>query len=106
MDAREPNRFVDDLLDAALERRRSVEPRAGLEKRILANLRARPHTALLLGSRRLEWAAGVAAALAIAATALYTTRRGTAPLSLAPPAVARKPEALIAPSPPSALVSN
>jgi hypothetical protein len=80
MDAREPNRFVDDLLDAALERRRSVEPRLGLEKRLLANLRASPHTTPSPGSRRLEWAAaGVGAALAIAATALYTTRRGTAP---------------------------
>lgn len=107
MDAREPNRFVDDLLDAALERRRSVEPRLGLEKRILANLQARPHAALSLRSRRLEWAAvGVAAALAIAATALYTSRRGTTPVSLTPPAAARKPEALIAPLPPPALVSS
>ncbi len=106
MDAREHKSFVDDLLDAALERRRSVEPGLGLEKRILANLRARPHTAPWLGSRRLEWAAaGVAAAVAIAATALYTTRRATAPVSLAP-AVVSKPEALLAPSPPPAVVSN
>lgn len=38
MDPRERNQFVDELLDSALARYRSAEPRPGLEERVLARL--------------------------------------------------------------------
>ncbi len=40
MDPREHHQFVDELLDSALARYRSAEPRPGLEERVLTGLRA------------------------------------------------------------------
>ncbi len=40
MDPREHHQFVDELLDSALARYRSAEPRLGLEERVLGRLRA------------------------------------------------------------------
>ncbi|MGE0128328.1 MAG: hypothetical protein AB7U82_09635 [Blastocatellales bacterium] len=39
------DRFVEELLDAALASHHSAEPRAGLEERVLANLRQQPRMA-------------------------------------------------------------
>jgi len=44
MSQNEHSRFVDDLLDASLAQYRSVEPRPGLENRILARLRTEQAT--------------------------------------------------------------
>ncbi len=40
MDPRDHHQFVDELLDSALARYRSAEPRPGLEERVLTGLRA------------------------------------------------------------------
>jgi hypothetical protein len=58
---------LDERIDAVLSRFVVVEPRAGLEERVLANLRARQKTST--GMAWWHWA-GVAAALAIATTLL------------------------------------
>ena len=52
---------LDKAIDAALAKYASVEPRSGLEQRILANLSAQPHDA----GRRVWWRWGLAAALAV-----------------------------------------
>lgn len=73
---REP--FVDDLLDAALARHRSAEPRPGLEQRALARLRAEPQPRPWFGwAWRL--AAGVAVFAIVVATAHWARRTALAP---------------------------
>ena len=105
MHDKETDRFVDDLLDASLRQYRSQEPRAGLEGRILAKVRAREHAA---GRRGWVWALGAAAvaAVAVVAVALYVPYRRPAPVAPAPRAMAGKPEpplaAAVVPSAPSA----
>lgn len=85
--------FVDYLLDATLERYSSVEPRTGLEGRILAGVAARWRSA-----RRRNWTLALAfSALAVAAFvfAVLTPRRN--PASVAPPeqVATAQPEAVI-----------
>jgi hypothetical protein len=91
MHDKETDRFVDDLLDASLRQYRSQEPRAGLEGRILAKVRAREHAA---GRRGWVWALGAAAAAAVAvvAVALYVPYRRPAPVAPVPQEMAGKPE--------------
>ncbi len=68
MDPREHHTFVDELLDSALARYRSAEPRPGLEERVLGRLRAEPEPKPWLGwTWRL--AAGVAVFAIVVATA-------------------------------------
>jgi hypothetical protein len=67
---------LDDQLDAALAKYAAVEPRIGLEARILANLKAQQHAASPIGWWR--WAASLATALAIAG--LLVWRLETRPL--------------------------
>ena len=86
MEGGEHNRFVDELLEAALARYRSTEPRPGLEERVLANLRASPRPAPWL---RWTWLpAATAAALAIAVVVLSLVHRH-AQHAPAPPVVER-----------------
>ena len=100
MDDKERDRFAVELLDAALRRYRSLEPRPGLEERVLASLRARRRAGPWLGWKGLAWAVP-AAVLATVALALYLNRR-TVPFSGPPPRsiAVRKPE------PPAAAVSQ
>ena len=67
-----PDRFVDDLLEASLERYRGEEPRPGLEMRILAGVRNRERAAR---RRWLGWAVAVCAGImAIVALTLHFAR--------------------------------
>lgn len=87
MNQEERERTVDRLLNEALSRQ-DVEPRAGLEQRILANLRAQP------GARRWWrwmplWGAAAIAAVVLLAIALQPTR--PAQTGQAPVVVEQKP---------------
>src|SRR5581483_1903535 len=64
---------LDIALDAALAKYATVEPRVGLERRILANLNAQPPAPEI----RLWWRWGVAAALAVVLLALGLAWKGT-----------------------------
>ena len=78
MSEKDNNRFVDELLDAALTRHRGAEPRPGLEGRVLAHLRAEPRPAPWF---RWGWLPALAsvAALMLAVGAFYAARRGVPP---------------------------
>ncbi len=89
---RQPDKKMDEWLDDALARYSDVEPRAGLEQRILANLQAQPQ-------RRPWWQWAwipAAAAVLIAAGVLWMTRQRTSPVT---PPVQVKHEALPPPRP-------
>jgi len=96
MEDRRPDKSIDELLDASLQRYRSEEPRAGLEDRILANVRTRD-----LAGRRRAWTfalAGTAAALAMIAVVLHVPRRPSATASKLPRvSVSRPAPAVVAP---------
>ncbi len=78
MDDRERHQFADDLLDAAPARHRSVEPRPGLEERVLTRLRSEQPPASWLGwTWRL--AVGVAGFAIVLATAHWARRTVFAP---------------------------
>lgn len=64
---------LDDRLDAALAKYAAVEPRAGLEARILANLRAQQQTEKSLNWWR--WTAAITAALLILTTLIWRTEQ-------------------------------
>jgi hypothetical protein len=84
--------FVDELLDASLRNYAAGEPRAGLEGRALATIRARQQAA----RRRTAWwwAAGLAGAAAMATLlAITLAHRPPAPL----PAIAKAPVSPSAP---------
>ncbi len=70
-----PDRFVDDLLEASLERYSGEEPRAGLEMRILAGIRARERAA-----RRRTFGWAVAACAGIMAIIVLTLHFVRAPV--------------------------
>ena len=100
MDEKKPDRFLDDLLDASLKRYSSVEPRPGLEERLLAGIRAEPPRALWPRWAWLPATAGVVA-LMVAGTLILSERREPAPAAQplartvgapAPPAPAISPE--------------
>jgi hypothetical protein len=74
MDDKRDERFIDELLDASLRHYRSENPRAGLENRILAHVRAAGQAARPRGL----WVWAIAASTAIvmiAAAAAYISRR-------------------------------
>jgi len=75
-----PERFVDDLLEASLERYRGEEPRPGLEMRILAGVRTRERAAR---RRTLGWAvavcAGILAIIVLTLHYAHSSRRQPAP---------------------------
>ncbi len=97
MSEKERREFVDELLDASLNRYSQVEPRAGLEERLLASV---PEQAQRFAWPQWAWIPAVAtAAVLIAALAFYATRQ-QAPASPSP-AVAQTP----APTLPAPVVS-
>ena len=63
---------LDDQLDAALAKYAAVEPRTGLEERILANLKTRERSSSPAAWSR--WAAVVAAALIVTSLALWVEK--------------------------------
>ncbi|HET7214063.1 MAG TPA: hypothetical protein VFL79_10775 [Terriglobia bacterium] len=94
-------RFVDELLDSALAHRRDSEPRAGLEGRILARVRAASRE----GGRKLSrkfWLAVAATAAVVALIAIYSANRSHGPV----PQASRTANAVPAPPPREALKAN
>ena len=68
---RDDDRFVNDLLEAALKSYSTGEPRAGLETRILAGVRSRQRAAR---RHMFAWAAAACAGIAILALTLHVHR--------------------------------
>jgi hypothetical protein len=93
-----PDRFVDDLLEASLERYRGEEPRPGLEMRILASVQTRERVAR---RRRLGWAvavcAGILAAIALTLHLARVPIRQPAPSASLPPKESGSQRALLQP---------
>ena len=87
MHQNEHNRFVDDLLDAGLAQYRSVEPRPGLENRILARLRTEQKAAPW---RAWAWRIGAGVVAAGVILALVSQPRRQRPHTL--PSVAESPK--------------
>jgi len=82
---------LDRMLDGALTKYAAVEPRAGLEERILAHLRAEP-----LRTRRREWLqwglAGALAAIAVIAVLAWRSSRTPHPtIANRPPHTIQQP---------------
>ncbi len=99
MDPREHDQFVDELLDSALARYRSAEPRPGLEERLLGRLRAEPQPKAWLG-----WTWRLAAGVAVLGTVLLTVLlRRTVHITPGSPAPSSAVEARKMDSPPSRL---
>jgi len=67
-----PSQFLDELLEASLERYGGGEPRAGLEMRIMAGVRSRQGAARRL---RLVWATAVCAGLLAAVVLVFHSAR-------------------------------
>lgn len=63
---------LDDQLEAALAKYAAVEPRTGLEERILANLKSRPSSSTRVAWW--HWAAVVAAALIVTSLVLWVEK--------------------------------
>ena len=94
MSENERKEFVDELLDASLRRYSVVEPRPGLEERLLANV---PEQAQRFAWPSWAWIpAAATAAILLVALAFYATRQ--APLTSAP-SVARQIPAPSVPAP-------
>ncbi|HET9305397.1 MAG TPA: hypothetical protein VFO46_05160 [Candidatus Sulfotelmatobacter sp.] len=69
---------LDDQLDAALAKYAAVEPRTGLEERILANLKSQPSSSTRVAWWR--WAAVVAAALIVTSLVLWVEKHNARPI--------------------------
>ncbi len=82
MDENERNRFVDDLLDASLARYRGVEPRPGLQNRILAQLRGESKALPYWTWPRRIGAGLVAAGVILALVSIAYRRPPPAPVSV------------------------
>ena len=96
MEPNERERFTDELLDAALRQYGAVEPRAGLEQRMLAGVRAK-ESETTVSWWRWQWVA-VAAAAVVLALGIYLAVRREAPAR--EPVIADKP-AIAQPSGPA-----
>jgi hypothetical protein len=88
MEPNERERFTDELLDAALRQYGSVEPRAGLEQRVLAGVRAGENEATARWWRWQWVTVAVAAVLMIALGVYLAVPRENA---ARPPEIANKP---------------
>ncbi len=102
MSENERREFVDELLDASLNRYSQVEPRAGLEGRLVASV---PQRAQRFAWPRWAWIpAAATAAVLIAALAFYATRQNPVPSA---PIVAQRPPAptIVTPAPPPVATS-
>ncbi len=69
MDATKRERAVDEWLDAALDQYGKVEPRAGLEGRVLSSLQA--ERTRVTAPSRWWWVTGMATALTVIAVAIW-----------------------------------
>lgn len=85
--------FVDELLDASLRRYAQVEPRPGLEERLLAGV---PEEAQRFAWPHWAWIPAATVAILLAALAFYATRQTPVPSA---PIVAQQPPAAIIPAP-------
>ena len=99
MQTDEHDRRFDDLLDNALRHYGAAEPRPGLERRLLARLRAeQSRPALTWRSRWLYASVAALAALVLASLVLpHTHRRAAAPASNAK--VVSAPASVLTPAP-------
>ena len=79
---------LDHELDAALAKYAAVEPRAGLEARILANLRTQPSHSAIRNWWRWSAAAALAAMIVIAVALAWRSSRPSHPLTAGHPSVA------------------
>jgi len=95
MDDKERDPFVDQLLDASLARYAEVEPRPGLEERLLAGVRAEPPRPLWW---RWAWLPATAGAVVLIVAGAIVLSERREPVRLAPP-VARTAEAPAPPAP-------
>lgn len=86
MSDKRDDRFVEELLDSALARYSAVEPRTGLEERVLDALRTSPPPALPFDWR--WWPLLATSALVVVLAGVYALRR-PAPAAPATPSVAR-----------------
>ena len=97
MDDKRDERFVDELLDASLQRYRSEDPRAGWENRVLAKVQAADRVARQRGAW--VWALGAATgAVILLAVATFFSHRKPAPVP-APQAVSYPAPLPIGPAP-------
>jgi len=96
---RSTEKFAEDLLDAALSNHHGVEPREGLEDRVLANLRRRPRATRPLSQRLAPVI--VAAAVVLSLFAVDHLRRRQAASDPAAGAVSRaeEPHGAVDPAP-------
>lgn len=73
---RDPDKQLDDLLESFLSRYSAAEPRAGLEKRILANLRRAQEPTFRFWTQPWFLGTAVATALAVLAAVALSLRPG------------------------------
>ena len=100
MDDKRDEQFVDELLDASLQRYRSEDPRAGLENRILANVRAADHLTRRRGAW--VWAFGAATgAVMLFAVVTFLSHRKPVPIPV-PQTASRPTQPMTSPRPESA----
>jgi hypothetical protein len=69
------DRFVEKLLDSALAQRRDAEPRAGLDGRILAHIRATASERSAARKAWKWWAAAATTAAVLVLVAIYSSNR-------------------------------
>jgi hypothetical protein len=74
MDPIERQRDIDQWLESALSQYGKVEPRTGLESRVLANLQSEKNR--IASQRRWWWVVGTAAALAVVVAAVWIGESG------------------------------
>jgi len=79
---------LDRVLDAALAKYAAVEPRAGLEERVLANLRAQPSHSRIHNWWHWSALAAVAAVIVIAVALAWRSGRPAHPVTAGPPSIA------------------
>jgi hypothetical protein len=77
------DRFLEELLDAALASHHGAEPRAGLEERVLANLRQQPRMARAVSWHSAPVMIAVAALLALFAVEHLVNHRTSSDPALA-----------------------
>jgi hypothetical protein len=99
------DRFLDELLDATLERARDAEPRPGLEGRVMARVRAERAARSQFGWK---WrlVAGLAVLVVVALAAKFMLRSGSTPRPHPVPALVSQTRAPEATSPSTATTSK
>jgi len=75
MDDKRDERFVEELLDASLQRYRSEDPGAGWENRILANVRAADHVTRRRGAWLWAFGAATGAVILLVVVTVFSHRK-------------------------------